>query len=127
MEKLSKNHPRFCAKYVQKIGIAKQEKVGWQRVFKLHGKYFICSYGDTYQPGDKVLVVKRVPNPGNEWIVHEIILCEDYWHYEYFMNRSAKEQRTTPYKPVASGWFGRGRYIVTEASMEYIKRHFAFK
>jgi len=128
MEKLARNHPRFCAKYIKEIGIAKEERIGWCRAINLNGTRFIYQQlGRTFNPGDKVLIAKRIPHPGNEWTIHEIILAEDYWTYEYFMDKTAKEQRTKPYEPRAHSWFGRNTYIVEEASLEYIKRNFGWK
>lgn len=128
MEKLAKNHPRFCSQYIQKIGVAKEERIGWCRAINFEGKRFIYQQlGKTVKPGDKVLIAKRIPHPGNEWTIHEIILAEDYWTYEYSMDKSAKDQRINPYEPRANGWFGRNTKIVEEASLEYIKRNFGYK
>lgn len=120
----TKNHPRFCAKYVKQLGVAKQQKIGWNRFLMCEGKYYIYKYSSDYKVGDKVLVAKKIPLPGQQYDLHEVALAEDYWYYEWHMKKTAKEQRTNPYEPKAKNWFGRGRYIVEQVSLEYIKKNF---
>lgn len=123
MEKLNKNNPRFCAKYIKKIGLAKEQKNGWYRVIKCDSKYFLYQgLEKQYSIGDNVVIAKRVPLPGSQWTIHEVKLCEEYWYYESFMNRSAKDQRKTIYEPKARTWFDCNTYIVQEVSLEKIQR-----
>ena len=126
MEKLSVNHPRFCAKYVKPIGVAKETKVGWTRVFEMNGKIYIISRNRDYKVGQKVWIAKKIPMPGEQWNVHEIELPEHHWTYEYYQNLTAKEQRTTPYQPKARYWFGSKCYIIEETNHEYVQRNFSF-
>jgi len=126
MEKSSTNHPRFCAKYVKPIGVAKETKVGWTRVFEMNGKFYIISRHNDYKIGQKVWIAKKNPTPGQTWNVHEITIPEHYWNYEYHHELTAKEQRTTPYEPRPRYWFGTQCYIIEETTEEYIQRKFAF-
>lgn len=127
MEKLNKNHPRFCSQYVKQVGVAKEERIGWCRALKFEGKLFIYQHVTTkHNVGDIVFIAKRIPLPGRKWTIHQVKLGEHYWHYQHFMNRTAKEQRTIPYEPQAQGWWNRNTFIIEEASMEYIKRHFSY-
>ena len=128
MEKFDKNHPRFCAQYVKKIGVAKEEKIGWCNVIKFENKFYIYQqFNKTYQPGDKVFIAKKIPKPGNQWTIHEIILAEDFWFYEFFATRTQKEQITTSYVPIVKNYFGKKTYIIKQVSLEYIKRKFGVK
>lgn len=102
MEILSKNHPRFCARYISKVGVAKEIKVGWDRVYVLNGQYYMqwqhCS--DTLPlAGQIVLIANKVALPNDLWELHNIVMPECYWAYLYFANKSAKSQRTVMYTP----------------------------
>lgn len=127
METLHKNHPRFCAQYIKQVGVAKEERIGWCRALKLDDKFYIYQHLTTqHKVGDTVLIAKRIAQPGREWMLHEIKLGEDYWTYQYFMNKTAKEQRTNPYQARTQGWWSSDTFIVEQASMEYIKRQFRY-
>ncbi len=127
MEKLSVNHPRFCAKYVKHIGVAKETKVGWTRVFEMNGKFFIIRRDAEFKIGDKVWIAKKIPTPDQQWNVHEVILPEDYWTYSFHMSKDPKEQRKNTYNPRAKYWFGKQCYVIEEVSYDYIQKTFSFR
>ena len=83
MEKLTENDPRFCAKYVKNIGIAKEKKLGFYHVFEINGKLYVRAHNLDVNVGDKVWIAKKIKTPNKEWNVHEIVIPEDYWHYEF--------------------------------------------
>ena len=114
MEKLTENHPRFCAKYVKNIGVAKEKKLGFYHVFDLNGKLYVRAHNLDVNVGDKVWIAKKIKTPNKEWSVHEIIVPEDYWYYKFHANKTAKEQRQTTYVAKAKTWFGNQRYIIQE-------------
>ena len=114
MEKLTENNPRFCAKYVKNIGIAKEKKLGFYHVFELNGKLYVRAHNLDVNVGDKVWIAKKIKTPNKEWSVHEIIVPEDYWYYKFHANKTAKEQRQTTYVAKAKTWFGNQRYIIQE-------------
>lgn len=127
MEKFEKNHPRFCSQYVKKIGVAKQQRMGWCTLLNLDGKNYIYQgLTKQYKPGDIVFIAKRIALPGKQWTIHQVRLGECFWHYEMFMKKSPKEQRKTPYIAQAQGWWANNTYIVELASIEYIKRQFSY-
>lgn len=127
MEIFNKNHPRFCAQYVQEIGVGQEERIGWCRAIKFNDKFFIYQgINRSHEVNDTILIAKRIPLPGKQWTIHKVKLGEDFWNYQYFLNRSAKEQRITPYEPKAQRSIGRNTFIVEEASIEYIKRTFGY-
>lgn len=127
MEKLNKNNPRFCAQYVEEVGIAKEQKIGWCRAFKIEGKFFIYQrINQDHKVGDIVFIAKKIPLPGREWKIHKVKLGEEYWGYEYFMGKTAKDQRIAPYTPRTQSWFHGSTMVVEEVSIEYIKRNFSY-
>lgn len=113
MEKLlPKNHPRFCAKYVEFVGIAETPR--WQKWSTLRINDETFEFGpyssSGVKVGQEVYIVKMIPTPRSEpykWSVHRIVLAESYWHYCYYYSKmNDKQRRTTPYKPYPEAWFG---------------------
>lgn len=127
MEKFHKNHPRFCTQYIKKVGVAKQVSIGWCRVLQFEGKNYIYQQLNTqHKPGAVVFIAKRIAMPGKMWEVHQVKLAECFWTYTMFCNKTNKEQRKVPYEPRAHTWWSGNTFIVEEASIEYIKRHFGY-
>lgn len=118
MEIFTSNEPRFCAQYVKHVGLAQEEKVGWTRVFKLNGVYYIRQLNGDFTVGQNVLIAKKIPLPGGKWNVHEIKLAEDFWFYSHHAKRTPKEKRSMDYQPRAKTWLGK-TLILEEISQEY--------
>lgn len=116
MEKLKRNHARFCAKYVKFFGVGySQRNMGCQSLI-VNGKKFGCrlKHGD-FKVGDVVYIAKRIPtlrSQESKWEIHQIELPEAYWWYENYEAYSPKEKRTNPYNPHPETWFGPQSYIV---------------
>ena len=129
MEILSKNHPRFCAKYVKAVGIAEKIKVGWDSFYLLDGKYYVVYSSCMGLPeiGQHVLLAKKVKLPNNLWEVHEIVLPECYWYYVnwYYvihMNKCTKKQRSDNYVPSANMYCGGETVMLFPLSVKLAKK-----
>jgi hypothetical protein len=118
MDKLEKNHARFCAKYVKFVGVAFNNRKT-REILTINGEAFAFKYpsSNDFKVGDVVYLAKRIPTVKGQpqkWEVHQIVLPELYWWYEYNERRTPKEKRVKPYEPMANYWFGRNRFIVTK-------------
>lgn len=98
MEKLFTNHPRFCAKYVKPIGVAKETKVGWTCVFEMNGKFYIIFVIMIIKFTKKFGLLKKSNTRSNmecSWNHNSWTLLE-LWIPLW---TDSKEQRTNPYEP----------------------------
>lgn len=111
MELLSKNHPRFCAKYLSAVGEVETPRNRRFPIVKVGEMLFEesrCSSSE-FKPGDVAYIAKRLPTlrrEQNRWMIHKIILAEAHWLYMANCRRSPKEQRSQPYPARAQTWFG---------------------
>ena len=117
MDKLKKNHARFCAKYVGFVGVGFTNRKNFAETLKINGEEFAFKYPslDDFKVGDVVYLAKRVPTVRGQpqkWEVHQVTVPESYWWYEHCEDRTPKEKRVKPYVPYANAWFGNNQFIV---------------
>lgn len=117
MDKLKKNHARFCAKYVRFVGVGFTKRRFRGENLTIGSEEFCFNYPslNDVNVGDVVYLAKRVPTVRGQpqkWEVHQITVPESYWWYEHCEDRTPKEKRVNPYKPYAVTWFGSNRFIV---------------
>ena len=101
---LSKNDPRFCAKFIKCIGVFQELPFN---KFQFENTLYSISNKPSrdYEIGDHILLGKKIPQPNSGWIVYEIAIPEHYWTYEYFEKLSPKEKRIKQYNPRPKTWF----------------------
>ncbi len=127
MQKLDKNHPRFCARYIRFIGETSVHRIGGIVYCEFNGRYYANVDLQDLKVGDVVYNAKKVKLPGNTWQLHEIIAPEDYWTHEWFCNRPAQYQKTHRYEPRAAYHCSIGETVwLREVSAHFLKQR-AFK
>jgi hypothetical protein len=122
MDKLVKNHARFCAKYVKYVGVGyTKRKTQFQGLVVNGEKFEFIQYtAKDLEIGDVVYIAKRVPTHKSQdyqWEIHQIKLAEAYWHYDFYERhhgKTAKERRITPYKPYVQTWFGSNTLLIAK-------------
>ncbi len=110
MDKLSRNHPRFCARYRRFVGEVESPGKYFPPQVSVHGERFSLTQGRVeYEPGEAVYVARRVPvlrGQPSRWQIHLIELPEAYWYYESWYRSQEQGRRVGPYKAYAQTWFG---------------------
>lgn len=124
MEKLlPKNHPRFCAQYVEFVGFCETPRKHKWAAMTLNNETFEFSQYSTadLKVGQEVYIAKMIPTPRGvpyKWSIHKVILAENYWFYTYHHGDrlTDKQRRMHPYEPRVEVWFGSFTNLITKTS-----------